>query len=300
MHAVVPNTMNGLKTAVLTALAIALLLTVAACRPDRVAPPPPKPDPVHGLSTPRIAILPFRDQTGEAGIAYLMRVSLYSHLSVRPFRDIELSVVDTRLEGAGNDPLAIHPVPELGRQVGADLVLTGDTLLFHRVYAGVYSQMSIEAAIQLWDTDTGRQIWSDRRRIDSHEGGLPLNILEIPLIGVRSGYHLRDRNKIRIVDELARYLAGRVPMPESAARPPSTKRFELQVHAFSERVRAEDTLHGLREQGYPAYLQSSTVGNRRWHRVILGPYERREEAEDTRDRLPRDLSRGAFVRELPP
>jgi hypothetical protein len=268
----------------------------AGCGAERIPLPPPKADPVQGLSTPRIAVLPFTSRSREAGIAHLFRVSLYSHLCARPFRDIELPVVDVRL---GREPGSVSGPDRarfLGERLGADLLVTGRVLDFDRVYAGVYSQMGIEAAIEVWDGAAGRRIWSDRHRVDSREGGLPFNPLEIPFIGVRSGYHLRDGNKVRIVDELSRHLAWRVPMPRTPA--PAPDRFELQVHAFSDRERAEATILELRTKGYPAYLTSGTDRAGTWHRVVLGPYESREKAVRIRAELPRSLAAGAFVRQV--
>ncbi len=271
---------------------------IAGCGPGRIAPPPPRADPVKGLSTPRIAILPFKDRTGESGLAVLVRASIYSHLSARPFRDIELSVVDARMGADRLDSEDPDAIKALGRRIGADLIMTGEVLSFHRVFAGVFSQMTIDVGIKIWDVSTGRWIWNDRHQADITEGGLPFSPLEIPLISLRSGYHLRDRNKIRIVDDLSRYVVGRIPLTRSAD--PPERRYELQVHAFSDRLRAEDTLRQLRDIGHPAYLETVEVMEDQWHRVILGPYGALEEAEETRDRLPPELARKAFVRDITP
>lgn len=291
---------HRLQIGVQLALIFFIFVSPFACSRNNIMPPPPKADPIHGLSTPRIAVFPFQNRTEEAGIAHLVRVSFYSHLSARPFRDIELAVVDASVQNPTAQARNPSQIRELGRTVGADLVITGEIFDFHRVYVGVYSQMGVEAGIHVWDVATGRRIWSEQHRVDSHEGGLPFNPLEIPLIGVRSGYHLRDRNKIRIVDELSRHLAGRVPMPRSSSRIPAARPFELQVHAFSDRLRAANVIYDLRNQGYPAYLKSTTIRDATWHRVILGPYESRREAEEIRSRLPQNLASGAFVREGAP
>lgn len=282
----------------LAGLILACIWLIAGCSPGRIAPPPPKADPVKGLSTPRIAILPFKDRTGETGLAVLVRASIYSHLSARPYRDIELSVVDARMGSDRLDSEDPDTIKALGRRIGADLIMTGEVLSFHRVFAGVFSQMTVDAAIKIWDVGTGRWIWNDRHQADLTEGGLPFSPLEIPFIGLRTGYHLRDRNKIRIVDDLSRYLVGRIPLTRSAGH--LERRYELQVHAFLDRRRAVDTLRRLRAIGHPAYLQSVVVLEHQWHRVILGPYGVLEEAEDTRDRLPPELARSAFVRDITP
>ncbi|MFZ7128441.1 MAG: SPOR domain-containing protein [Desulfobacterales bacterium] len=260
--------------------------------------PAPRVDPVQGLNTPLIAVLPFEDRTGEAFIDHLVRVSFYSHLSARPFRDIELPVVDARLQPARGEPHGILSPVAQGRLAGADLAVSGEILDFRRFYAGIYARMSIEVLIEVWHVRSGRKIWTDRRRVDSHEGGVPLNPLEIPLIGIKSGYHLRDRNKIRLVDELARYLTARLPMTIDPRGGGPLGRFELQIYAFSEPHHAAETVQRMRGEGYPAYLQSIEIGGRRWHRVLLGPYESRPKAEAVHRGLPADLAAHAFVRAL--
>ena len=56
-----------------------------------------------------VAVLPFMDNTDSEGIANLVRRSFYGHLSVQPYRDIELHLVlleDRRPDMHGSSELA--------------------------------------------------------------------------------------------------------------------------------------------------------------------------------------------------
>lgn len=158
-----------------------------------------------------VAVLPFSDRSRTEGLAEMVRTSFYSHLSALPYKDIELDEVDARLkEHDLNSPEGIPPtaVKLLGRILAADAVVFGEVTEFDRVFAGLYSQLSVGAAITIYDTRSGRKLWQDEYVARFHEGGLPLDIISIPLIGMRSGLNLRTAVKLRAVDELCRELIG--------------------------------------------------------------------------------------------
>lgn len=267
-------------------LLILSLLALSSCLAKRpIASYPELTMAVASGDLPRsVAVLPFVNRTESVGLDGLVRSSFYSHLSVRPYRDVELHTVDRRLRGllARDDrELSQIPAEQLGRLLGCDAVVFGETTEFRRVFAGIYSQMAVGASIDIWDTRSGRKIWSDRHAVRYHEGGVPLSLVDIPLISVRSGMNLRGTVKIRAVDELARYLARRVPAPRQI--PYEEKRtpvyaYELQVGAFLGEQRALDLLRALRERGYPGFLRRVRNDAGLWHRVLLGPYEDHEEA----------------------
>jgi hypothetical protein len=163
-----------------------------------------------------VAVLPFVDKTGADGIAKLLRNAFYRHLSVRRYRDIELYVIDGILaEHNLTDPtvlLKMH-VTELGRLLDCDAVVLGEVTAYEKVFLGIYSQMAVGAAISIWDSRSGQMVWFDRHVTRTHEGGVPFSFFEVPFISLRSGWNLREKVKMRTVDELSRYLTGRIPYP---------------------------------------------------------------------------------------
>ena len=166
-----------------------------------------------------MAVLPFMDKTGTNGMAKMVRNAFYCHLSVRRYRDIELHVVDRILEAhdlSNPDVFYNLPIKELGRILDSDALVLGEITTYQKLFFGFYSQIAVGATISIWDTRSGRIVWSDRYIARLHEGGVPFSLLEIPLISFRSGYNLRERVIVRTVDELSRHLTGRIPDPDNA------------------------------------------------------------------------------------
>jgi len=164
-----------------------------------------------------IAILPFGNQTDSEDISKIVRTTLYSHMSVHPYKDIELHEVDRKLRRY--DLMAYEKfrgvsAKRLGRILRCDAVVVGEVTEFQKFYAGIYSQMAVGASITVWDTRTGKKIWSDEHVTRNHEGGIPLAITDLAMIGIRSGMNLTESEKIATVDELSRHLIGRVPVPD--------------------------------------------------------------------------------------
>ncbi len=258
-------------------------------------------DVVANGNAPRtVAVLPFVNRTDTEGFGELFRVSFYSHFCARPYEDVELHLVDMRLgeKGLGAEDMDGASPEELGRLLGCDAVIYGEASEFSRIFAGVYSQLSVGGSITAKDARDGRLLWKDHWVTRFHEGGVPMKIWDIPLISLRSGYALRETIKIRAVDELSRALVNRIPAPRYITDPAAGMAmydYELQVGAFLEEERARGFLETMRQKGFPAFIRSNRDDQELWHRVVVGPYEDREEAVQVRDRIHRDVEKKAFI-----
>lgn len=234
-----------------------------------------------------VAVLPFTDLTGTPGLAESMRVEFYAHMSILPFEDVELHVIDEALRRQRLDrPEAISrtPVKALGRILGCDAVILGNVYEFQRIFAGFYSSMNIGLSLQVWDTRTAEVVWSDRYTARIHDGGLPLTFFDVPMITLRSGLNLRDTVKLHAIDEACRYLVHRIPTPTSVVSTPSAA-YLLQVGAFSDRDRAAAVKVRFRQDGFPAFIRQSSDARGMWHRVLLGPYRSMEAAIEVQQKL---------------
>ena len=163
-----------------------------------------------------IAILPFGNKTEVEGIDEFVRTTVYSHLTPHPYKDIELHEVDRKLKRynlMNYDKLCNVSAKRLGRILRCDAIIIGEVTEFQRVYAGIYSQMAVGASISIWDTRTGKKLWSDEHVTRHHEGGIPLAITDLAMISIRSGLNLTEAEKVKTVDELSRHLISRVPVP---------------------------------------------------------------------------------------
>ena len=235
-------------------------------------------------------------------LATLVRESFYSHISLLPYRDLEPAVVDQRIGGILDEPET--PTPELtrrlGRILGVDAVVFGEVTSFRRVFAGVYSQMAVGASISVWDTRSGREIWADRHETTFHEGGVPLNPLSIPFVTFRTGMNLREKVKVRIVDELARYLAARFPAPETLSEDTGDPvAYEIQVGAFLEKDRAESFSRSLKAEGFPTKVHRNRDDRGLWYKVTVGPYSSSEEALAVRNKLDERLGIEGLIMPVP-
>ena len=164
-----------------------------------------------------IAILPFGNQTENENLDEFVRKTFYGHLSAAPYKDIELHEVDRKLRRynlMNYEKLCKVSAKRLGRILRCDAVVLGEVTEYQRLFVGLYSQMAVGASISVWDTRTGKKIWSDEHVTRNHEGGIPLALSDIAMIGIRSGLNLTEAEQVKTVDELSRHLTGRVPVPD--------------------------------------------------------------------------------------
>ncbi|MFP4030012.1 MAG: GNA1162 family protein [Desulfococcaceae bacterium] len=227
-----------------------------------------------------IAVLPFNDHTGTEGLAELVRINLLGRLSALPYRDVERDVVDRRLAAKGivdRETLYETPVQRLGRLLGADALLYGDVTEFQRVFVGVYTRLKVTVGIQIWDARNGRKLWADTYAGMSQEGGVPLSLLDLPMITVRSGLHLSDEVKLQVVDEAVRNLVDRLPRP-GALVAEAGSRYEVQAGAFSAPERARELRDRLQARGFSAFIGRNVDDRGVWHRVLVGPFADQESA----------------------
>lgn len=254
-------------------------------------------------SLPRsVAILPFRDHTSTPGIDQLVRKSLYGHLSHRRFKDIELEIVDQALTDSdkiSTDRLTPDTLRDIGERLGCDAIVTGRVTELELLFMGVYSQLSIGADIEIYDTHDGRRLWSDSHVARLHDGSMPLTPLGIPLSGARSGWNLRDSQIIRAVDELTRTLANRIPGPGAPTATASAYRFELQVGAYLDHQLAIDQRDDLKTRGFPAAVHSEMLQKTIWHRVMVGPYPDERKALHVRRQIEDQLGTRPFLQRRP-
>lgn len=178
-----------------------------------------------------IAVLPFGNKTEVEDLDEFVRATLYSHLAPYPYKDMELNEVDRKLKRynlVNYEKFNRASAKRLGRILRCDAVVIGEVTEFQRVYAGVYSQLAVGAAITIWDTRSGKKLWSDEHVTRHHEGGIPLAITDLAMISIRSGMNLRESEKIKTVDELSRHFISRFPVPDTAINGKGSKFVSLK------------------------------------------------------------------------
>jgi hypothetical protein len=228
------------------------------------------PEALKNVGYPRsIAVLPFSNKTDQPGIEDFVRATFYSHMSPYPYRDVELQVVDRLLRRNHLRDIARLrkiEVKRLGRLLKCEAVVFGEVTEYKRLYAGIYSQMAVGAAVEMWDARTGRKIWSGKHIARKHEGGLPLTLTDIPMIGIRSGMNLTETSKIQAVDDLSRQLTGRIPVPGLSGKAPDhdgskwKSRKRLTYRAHTSKYRSLKRLTKKSRTGISVSMASSLPG----------------------------------------
>lgn len=249
------------------------------------------PEWVEENDSPRaVAVLPFENLTPEPDIELLVRKSFYSHFAPKNYRDIELNEVDRALQilqknfGKGWKDLS----PEvLGNFFQADLLVYGKVLEYSKFYAGVYSQVALKVQIEIVECKSGSGVWWKTVMERSHDGGIPLSFFGIIPEAVRSGIHMNMERTLDLIERLSREIVAEIP--DSPISDSSPYFLDVQIGSFLEKDLAAKAKEELIIKGYHPRVESVKIGDRLYHRVLLGPYRGTAEAEDAKSSVSREF-----------
>jgi len=168
----------------------------------------------------QVAILPFVNATEEPGIDTLVRRNFANHFNSKNFRDVKLQVVDEKLilfeKSSGKNWQQATPA-ELTAALGADGLLYGKVTGHNRIYAGVYSQLGVEAEVWLVNSGSGKELFRLQESVRYHEGGIPTSPLSAVVTVVSTAMNLRDIQRVRMVNELCYRFMEKIPSPPTLA-----------------------------------------------------------------------------------
>ena len=173
-----------------------------------------------------VAVLPFVDLSKSKENIDIVRRGFYNHFSSLPFADMELYKIDSLLAKAGltdNEVINKTTPQELGRILGVDAVVFGEISNFDKLFLVMYSQVSVGAEIKMYDTKTGKFLWSGKHTVRKHEGGISTNPVGMIAVVITAALNVRDIQLLRANDDLFRDMVKTIPMPSlaEALRPPS-------------------------------------------------------------------------------
>jgi hypothetical protein len=173
-----------------------------------------------------VAVLPFFDQSRSKQGFETVRRGFYNHFSSLPFKDMELYRTDDLLKKADlTDPEQINKTDprKLGEILGVDAVVFGEISNFDKLFAVVYSQVSVGAEVKMYETKTGHFLWSGQHVARIHEGGLSTTPIGIIAVVIATAMNMRDIQLLRACDDLFREMVKTIPTPPLAAafRPPT-------------------------------------------------------------------------------
>ncbi len=173
-----------------------------------------KVDPYMEKHMPRtIAVLPFIDESKSQKGAEAVRRGFYNHLSSLPYKDVELFRIDHLLRKAGHgDPVDVHKIPpeKFKEILNVDAVIFGTISNFDKLFAGIYSQVSVGAEINMYDTQ-GHFLWSGKHVARIHEGGISTSPVGIVASIISAAMNIRDIQLLRACDDLFRDMIKTIP-----------------------------------------------------------------------------------------
>ncbi|MEN2993771.1 MAG: GNA1162 family protein [Thermodesulfovibrio sp.] len=164
-----------------------------------------------------VAILPFENKTEEIGIANQLRKAFYNHFSSKPYRDIELTIVDEKIvqleKSTGKSILEISP-KDICQALGCDGLIYGRVTDYKKIYAVAYSQLGIEAEVWIINTRTEKEVLRLKDSVRYHEGGIPLSPLSAVMTAISTAMNIRDIQQIRMLNELCYKFNEKIPSPK--------------------------------------------------------------------------------------
>ena len=163
-----------------------------------------------------VAILPFQNDTKEIGIANQVRRAFANHFSAKNYRDIKLPLVDEKivyLEKSSGNSIFDLKSQEICQALECDGLIYGKITDYKKVYAGVYSQLGVEAEVWMVNTRTGKEVFRLKDDVRYHAGNVPLSPIGAVMIAVSTAMNVRDIQQVRMVNELGYKFAEKIPSP---------------------------------------------------------------------------------------
>ena len=233
--------------------------------------------------------MPFDNETKEEGIQKLVRKSFYNHFSSKKYHDFELNEIDRSLkilEDTSSRPWKEIPASSLAEFFHTDFIIYGQVKEFEKIFLGIYSQIALTVKIDMVEASTGEVVLSRTITKRSHEGGVPFSLFGIIPAALRSGLHMKEERTLQLADQLNQELVSQIPDPPSP--PVSVYFIEIQVASFAEKARALKTFDELKIKGLEPRIETVKLGDRLWHRVLIGPYYELSEARKVRESVAQD------------
>ncbi len=90
--------------------------------------------------------------------------------------------------------------------------------------------------------------------------------------------------------------ARQTPKPTPVVQQPmGSGAYTIQVSAWQSRSKADEEVAKLSQAGFPAYVETTTIGGGTWYRVRVGRYQTRNEAGEQRDKFQKMLAGDIWV-----
>lgn len=160
----------------------------------------------------RVAIIPFEAKTKK--ISKIITRYFYNSFSSLKYKDIELDTIDRVLKDRNLEDLTYTEIKEIAKLLNVDGIIIGKVTNFDRLYAGVYSSVTVGAELDFYNTKLDKKIWTFEEKAAIREGGFSLSPVGIATQLVLAAYNLRDVQLYRATEDLFRDVFKTIPQPK--------------------------------------------------------------------------------------
>jgi hypothetical protein len=158
-----------------------------------------------------VAVIPFNSENQYA--SDIVTKYFYNSFSTLTYKDIELDAIKRVLKGKSLAQINSMDVQELGRLLGVEGIIIGTVTDFDKLFAGIYSSVTVGADIKFYDVKSGKLIWKFKENAKKREGGIALSPIGIATQLVMAAYNLREVQVYRAAEDLFRDVFKTIPQP---------------------------------------------------------------------------------------
>ncbi len=162
----------------------------------------------------KVAILPFINRTKKKEASKLLRRSFFNHFSSLHYKDQELFLTDQIFLEKGvvvEEKMTAQEAVRLGKVLGVDAVIRGEITDYDRLYAVVYSNVSVGMECQMFSTKDGSILWEAKHVVRHHGMGFSIDPISVAITALKNVWQIRDSKFIVLADKLARELVKTIP-----------------------------------------------------------------------------------------
>ena len=139
----------------------------------------------------------------------LLRRSVYAHISLLPYRDIELERVDFLINQENfKDKINYYKLSQL---LTCDIFLLGTLKEFKKEYIGLYSEISLGLNLKIFRSIDKTLLWESEHIFKNRGGSVPLSPIGIAFGIYDASENVSDENILSMVDDLSRRMISTIP-----------------------------------------------------------------------------------------
>lgn len=161
-----------------------------------------------------VAIIPF--QADNVKTSQVVTRYFYNNFSALNYKDIELSTINRIIKDTNIDinNLSKDDIKMLGKAFDVDGIIIGRVTDFDKLFAVIYSSVTVGAKIDFYDVNSGEKIWKFKEKAKKREGGFSIDPIGIAMQLALAAYNLRDVQMYRAAEDLFRDVFKTIPNPK--------------------------------------------------------------------------------------